>query len=118
MLQWPKISKNSFGFWAEELAVLYLRLKFYHIIARRVGRPIGEIDIVALRGSSIIFVEVKAKTNHIGDMLVTTSQQQRITRSAQMFIAKHARFQSYDVRFDVIVMEPWCIPRHIKNAWG
>ena len=46
---------------AENLASLYLRLKGWRILARRARVPGGEVDIVARRGRTLAFVEVKAR---------------------------------------------------------
>ena len=46
---------------AETIAAWYLRAKGYKVIARRVRTPVGEIDIIARHGDSLIFVEVKAR---------------------------------------------------------
>jgi putative endonuclease len=46
----------------ETLAALYLRLKGYRILARRVRTPVGEIDLIAEKSGVIAFVEVKART--------------------------------------------------------
>jgi putative endonuclease len=49
------------GLRAETIAALFLRLKGYRILARRFTSPVGEIDLVARRGTSLVFVEVKAR---------------------------------------------------------
>lgn len=49
------------GRWAESAAALYLRCKGYQILARRARTRLGEIDIVARRGDTLIFVEVKMR---------------------------------------------------------
>src|SRR5438270_4507108 len=48
---------------AETLACWYLRLKGWHILARRARVPGGEVDIVARRGRTLAFVEVKARAS-------------------------------------------------------
>jgi putative endonuclease len=79
--------REAAGRWAETLAVLTLRLKFYRILARRYRCPLGEIDIVAARGRTIVFIEVKARRTFEQAMeSVTPRQQQRITRAAAAFL--------------------------------
>ena len=48
---------------AETLACWYLRLKGWRILARRARVPGGEVDIVARRGRTLAFVEVKARAS-------------------------------------------------------
>jgi putative endonuclease len=49
------------GLVAETLAALMLRLKGYAIVAQRYKTPVGEIDLVALKGRRLAFVEVKRR---------------------------------------------------------
>jgi Uncharacterised protein family UPF0102 len=46
------------GLLAETVAALLLRLKGHRIVARRYKTPVGEIDLVALKGQRLAFVEV------------------------------------------------------------
>jgi putative endonuclease len=54
-----KRAASRSGWRAEQIAVLALRLKGYRILAVRFSAKGGEIDIVARRGTTIAFVEVK-----------------------------------------------------------
>ena len=49
------------GRWAETLCVLVLRLKGYRILLRDFRTPVGEVDIVARRGRTLVVIEVKAR---------------------------------------------------------
>jgi len=49
------------GLLAETIAALLLRLKGHRILARRFKTPVGEIDLVALKGKRLAFVEVKRR---------------------------------------------------------
>jgi putative endonuclease len=49
------------GLFAETLAALLLRLKGHRILAQRYRTPVGEIDLVALKGKRLAFVEVKQR---------------------------------------------------------
>jgi hypothetical protein len=49
------------GRFAEAIAALLLRAKGHRILARRYKTPVGEIDLVALKGRRLAFVEVKQR---------------------------------------------------------
>ena len=59
----------------ETLASLFLSLKGYRILARRVKTPVGEIDLIARRGRVTVFVEVKARSfsHQEGDALMAVN---------------------------------------------
>ena len=106
------------GVLAETLTALLLRLKGYRIVARRYRSPVGEIDIVASRGTRLAFVEVKRRrTQDEAAFALTTKQQQRIARAAQYWLASHPDFTRYTIGFDVVLAAPWSWPRHMENAF-
>ena len=106
------------GLFAEELAALLLRLKGHRILARRYKTPVGEIDLVALKGRRLSFVEVKhrRRSEEAGFALPTRSRR-RIVRAAQYWLAGHPSFAGHDITFDVVLAAPWVFPRHIANAF-
>lgn len=107
-----------FGLWGEVVAIMFLRLKGYRIIGRRVRNYGGEIDLIAKRGRMLAFIEVKTrKTSRSPGEVLTPHQQQRIRRAASLFIAKYPRYMAVDTRFDLIFVRPFRLPEHIKNAW-
>jgi len=103
---------------AERAAVWLLRLKGYRILARRFRVPVGEIDIVARRGHTVAFIEVKARASE-GAALesVTPRQQRRIGRAALVFLQQHPAYDDFDLRFDLIAVTPGNFPRHHLDAW-
>ena len=107
---------------AETLAVLWLRLKFYRILARGAvtgrGSGAGEVDIIAKRGDLVAFVEVKARTT-LADAAESlgSAQRRRIERAAAAFLARHPGLGHCRVRFDAMLVAPGCWPRHILDAW-
>ncbi|MEC8280741.1 MAG: YraN family protein [Pseudomonadota bacterium] len=98
---------------AEALAVLWLRLKGYRILARNFRVPVGEIDVIAGRGRILALVEVKARADLATALAAVAPRQwQRIARAATWFAAADR-----DWRFDLMVIRPWRRPRHLVDAW-
>jgi putative endonuclease len=101
----------AFGVRAERLARLYLRCKGYRT-------PVGEIDIIARRGTALAFVEVKARNDlETAAHAIGARQQARITRAARAYIARHPDYADFDLRFDVILMARGGWPKHMPGAW-
>jgi putative endonuclease len=107
------------GLSAESRAALLLIAKAYRILARRWKTPFGEIDIIARRGGGVVFVEVKARGS-LDEAVeaVTDRTQRRIIAAAELWLARHPQHANGDVRFDVIVVTPGKLPRHIVNAFS
>jgi putative endonuclease len=106
------------GVFAETLVALLLRLKGHRIVAQRYKTPVGEIDLVALKGKRLAFIEVKRrKTQEDAAWTLPARQRRRIVRAAQYWLAGHPDFAGHDIAFDVVLAAPWRWPRHITNAF-
>jgi len=106
----------------EALAALWLRVKGYRIEARNWRCPLGEIDIVASRGDTLVFVEVKARTGQGAgspEEAVTAAKQRRLVQLAQAYLARrHGEIPP--CRFDVIAVEGGGVlpkVRHLQAAF-
>lgn len=108
----------ALGLSAESRAAAYLVAKGYRIVARRWRSPAGEIDIVARRRGTLVFVEVKAR-ERLDDAAeaVIMRQQRRIIAAAEAWLATHPENANLDMRFDVVLVAPKSIPRHIMAAF-
>ena len=108
----------ALGLSAESRAAAYLVAKGYRIVARRFRSPVGEIDIVARRRGTLIFVEVKARAR-LDDAAeaVMLRQQRRIVAAAEAWLAAHPDDMNCDMRFDVMLVAPKSLPRHIEAAF-
>jgi putative endonuclease len=103
---------------AEGLAAWTLRCKGYRIDARNLRTPVGEVDIVARRGSIVAFVEVKARRSMDEALAaIQPRQRERIVRTAEWYVAGRGLPPSTVCRFDAFTVAPWRIPRHIIDAW-
>jgi len=108
----------ALGLSAESRAAALLIAKGYRIVARRWKSPVGEIDIVARRRRTLIFVEVKARLTHDDAAeAVIVRQQRRIVAAAEAWLASHPDDINCDIRFDVVLVAPKSLPRHIMAAF-
>jgi len=102
---------------SEALAAAMLIAKGYLILGRRVRTRAGEIDIIAVRGKRLAFVEVKRRaTREEAEAAVTAEQAARIRRAADYWLAHRPRFHEHEQGFDVIFLVPGHWPRHIPNG--
>lgn len=115
------MTKNQtykFGLLAERVSIFFLRLKFYQILKWRHKTPFGEIDIIAKKWRTIVFVEVKArKSKTLIEEVLTQKQISRIKKAAEFFIAKNPQFQNYNLRFDFIEVGKFLNIKHHRNFW-
>ncbi len=113
-----RVAAFRLGISAESRAAFFLIAKAYRIVARRWRTPFGEIDIVARRRRDLVFVEVKAR-DRLDDAAesVTERSRQRIVAAAEMWLAHRPQDAQCNIRFDVILVAPGKMPRHIVNAF-
>ena len=100
-----KKDMNNFGKHAETLAVWYLRLHGYEILARNFRSRFGEIDIIAKDKDCLVFCEVKYRKNeNFGDPLsaVDLKKQRKITQTARYYMLSNNISDNSNVRFDVV----------------
>lgn len=103
---------------AESLCLWSLRLRGYRILARDYRVSVGEIDILARRGATLVAIEVKSRGDHATAVqAVTPRQRRRITRAAAHFISGRPSLARLTVRFDVMLVLPGRLPVHLRDAW-
>ena len=101
----------------EGWAALWLRLHGWRVIARRVKTPRGEIDLVARRGRTVAFVEVKWRAAREGlDTAIDAYRLRRVAAAADAVAHRYAG-PGDTMRIDVLLLAPGRWPRHIVNAW-
>jgi putative endonuclease len=107
------------GHRGETLAALFLRCKLYRIVQRRYKTPVGEIDLIAERFGTTVFVEVKARAKAESEAETLEGvNQARIIRAAQYWLTRHPARAATPLRFDIIFVSPGRWPRHLVNAFG
>lgn len=103
---------------AEAHAAIWLRLKGYAVLARRVKLPVGEIDLIARRGRTLAFVEVKhRRTRTAAQIAVPDGAWRRISRAAESWASQQHGADALDWRYDLIAITPWHLPKHYKDYW-
>jgi putative endonuclease len=104
------------GIFAESFVA---RLKRNRIVARRYKTPVGEIDLVVLKGKRLVFVEVKRRRSFEDAAEALPSRaRRRIVRAAQYWLAAHPSYNGHDMRFDVVLTAPWSWPHYIEIAFS
>ena len=112
-----RVAALAFGLRAETLAALFLRAKFYSIVARRYSIREGEVDVIARRGQVIAFVEVKARpTLDDAAISISNEKRRRISRAARHWLATHPWAANHVLRGDAIFIAPGKLPRHVEAA--
>ncbi len=112
-----------FGNQGERLAAKTLKQKGYRILARNCRSRWGEIDLIAMDGNWIVFVEVKTRSSTDKGRphdAVTISKQRQISRAASAWLQRN-RLHNHRCRFDVVAIvwrtgqEP--LIEHIQSAF-
>jgi putative endonuclease len=99
------------------LAAAVLIAKGYRILGRRVRTPHGEIDLIAVRGRRLAFVEVKRRASRLEcEAALSPGQARRITRAAEFWVARNARYRDHDCGLDAVLVVPGRLPVHLPDA--
>ncbi len=128
MLQWlrnwlkPATPRDAMGDRGENLAARYLRNRGYKIIVRNFRSEVGEIDIVARDGRTLVFVEVKTRAydDPTPEDQVNEAKQHQITKAAKLYLGRYGT-PPPPARFDVVAVvwpngrEP--LIRHTPHAF-
>ena len=93
------------GVKGEVLAKNYLLKHGYEIIEINYKNKIGEIDIIAKQGKTLVFVEVKARSSKSFGLpreAVNIYKQRKIRQVATAYLIKNNLYEKCNIRFDVI----------------
>lgn len=100
--------ENELGVRGEDEAARFLKKQGYRILERNFRSRLGEIDIVARDGDTIVFVEVKTRS---GDSFgspkdaLSKSKMRRITRGSMDYLRMRRKTADVQTRFDVVSVE-------------
>ena len=113
----PGSGRSAAAAGPKRLAAWWLRLKGWRILGRRVRTPVGEVDLVARRGRTLAFVEVKARaTARRPASPLDEYRLRRVAAAAEALAPRYAR-DGDDIRIDAIFIVPRRLPRHLANVW-
>ncbi|MCH2172270.1 YraN family protein [Myxococcota bacterium] len=119
----PQLSRRELGAEGEDRAAADLEARGYRIVERNVRAGGVEIDIIARRGRTLAFVEVKTRRSRRQgppEAAVHGAKQARLIRGAAAWLREHGT-RAARVRFDVVACEldeagRWSL-RHLKGAF-
>lgn len=115
--------RRALGIEGEARAAAHLAARGYRILARNTRAGRVEIDLVALRGATLVFVEVKTRRSRgagLPEEAVDFRKRERLVQGAAAWLAAHPR-RAGSVRFDVVACERdaagrWTV-RHLEGAF-
>jgi putative endonuclease len=93
----------------EQQAEAWLIEKGWRILHRNFRAKTGELDLVAMDSGKLVFVEVKARkhTQYAGAAAaVDRRKQQKLIRTAHIYLRTQPQLAALPCRFDVIAFEP------------
>jgi putative endonuclease len=109
-----RFRKKSLGQRGEDAASRFLKRLGYRIVARGLDSRFGELDIVAVDGRTVVFVEVKTRSStdagHPADA-IDQLKEKRMTQAALAYLKAH-RLLEHSARFDVVAIT-W--PEQLKQ---
>ena len=100
------VDRLSLGKTGEDIACRELRRRGYEILTRRFRTRLGELDIVARDGATIVFVEVKTRTNAkfgTPSEAVTALKQRKVCLMASDYLHRQGLYNR-PCRFDVVAI--------------
>src|SRR5262245_8945549 len=112
-----RIARYRRGHVSEWLAAAAMLARGYRILARRVRTPFGEIDLIAVRGRRLAFVEVKRRSTHIeAESALSWRQAGRVARAAEFWVSRHPAFREHERGLDAVLVLPRRLPIYLANA--
>ncbi|MBC7333084.1 MAG: YraN family protein [Actinobacteria bacterium] len=100
------VSNNvALGKYGEAIAVEHLIKCGYSILAKNFRAKCGEVDIIAKKEKSLVFVEVKTRESlsyGFPEEAISKRKIGKIKSLARLFVATNNSFSNFDIRFDLI----------------
>ena len=118
-----ELSTREKGNLGEDRAVNFLLSQKYEILNRNYRIRTGEIDIVALKDDTVVFVEVKSLPRGNLEILsheLNSTKQKKIIKTSKSYLQNHRQYSNRFIRYDVLAIDvPGLDPvHHIVNAFS
>ncbi len=116
-------SRKQTGRHGEDIATAYLAKKGYKINGRNWRCPVGELDIIAEDGNTLVFVEVRTRSSHrygSAEESITPAKQARLIELSHSYL-QAMEISDHPWRIDVVAVQlgPGCPQiNHVENAVG
>jgi putative endonuclease len=116
--------RRALGRAGEELAARHLEARGFRIVARNIHLRHAELDLVAMDGAALVFVEVRLRSSArfgSAEESVDARKQARLARAAAELLARGGLPRHARVRFDVVAIDASVAPpriRHIADAFA
>lgn len=107
------MSRLLLGQQAEKLAEQYLRARGLRLMERNPRCRFGEIDLVMRAANTVVFVEVRARTQqNYGSAAesVDYRKQQKLIRTARFWLKTNPKYANFECRFDVMAIDSGSVP--------
>ena len=108
----------QYGVDSEKIVIDDYISRGFEILEHRYKTKYGEIDVVAKSHNTLVFIEVKARTNPTHEEFVTRKQVKRCCDAGLDFLANHEECYNMDIRFDLAVVVNGSIYQILENAWS
>lgn len=124
MLLRNSTDKTAKGEAAETTAEQFLQHLGLRTLEKNFRCRLGEIDLIMMHGETLVFVEVRLRTNPYFSSAaesVNSKKQQKIIRTAQLYLQQHQLSERVSCRFDVVTLaraDAAAKPEWIQNAFG
>jgi len=113
------INKRLLGEKGEEQAVTALKAAGMEVIMKNFRSKTGEIDIIAIDGETIVFIEVKTWSSFGMENLeygIDARKQRKIINTAKFFLSENRKYSNMSIRFDVIFVKENLV-NHLASAF-
>jgi len=112
-----RLGRYRRGRFSELVAAAALMAKGYRILARRLRTPCGEVDLIAVRGRRLAFIEVKRRaTRAEAEAALNRRQAGRMARAAEFWVSRNPRYRDHERGLDAVLVMPGRLPVHLPDV--